>query len=138
MRETIRRLRLWETVWLVAYMDTACNIGISAGFAFGSSGDRAPILSTQVVGYIISLIGSYEQRRTAPRAFLWTSVGWAVLGIVSWVAEAIRLFAGIDLGVLVLPGALLAVLDWIMFRQDPTLRRGGAAGPPRAGEATPP
>lgn len=120
MRAAIKQLRFWETVGLLVFFDTSCNIGISIGFANFRSGP--PVLSTQVIGYVISIIATMEQRRTAPRALWWTSIAWASLGVLTWVAEMLRFFWDYDLNIYMLPGFLLVALDWTMFYRDKTLQ----------------
>lgn len=120
MRAAIKQLRFWETVGLVVVFDTSCEIGLAIGFS--SIRRDPPVLSTAVIGYVISLIATIEQRKTAPRALWWTSIVWASVGILTWLSEALRFFQGYDAGVFLLPGILLVAIDWVMFYKDKTLQ----------------
>jgi len=73
-------------------------------------------LSTAIVGYALSLVGTLLQKGTAEKS-LWTlSLVFSGLGILTYGNELVRNLVGYDLRMIIGTGIVLVVIDWMMLQ----------------------
>jgi len=121
-------LRVLETVFLVGFVFTytvtpnSQNINFSflsvfCNFSINSGSDQI-VISSAVVGYLISLIGTLVWwRNTELKLRLWP-LGLTVLGLIVCLNEIGRYFFGYQFQILIHLPIAVVIINWVLLFRD--------------------
>ncbi|MCE9589739.1 MAG: hypothetical protein K8S99_04370 [Planctomycetes bacterium] len=131
MKPTLVALRFLETIFLVGVVVTYTVsptsqawgysfLSVFCNFSIASSADHI-VISSVVIGYVFSLVGTGMQWRTANPKLRGWSLSLALLGLIVCLNEVGRYFLGYHFQILVHVPIAVVVIDWIMIRQYKTV-----------------
>ena len=128
MKKALLGLRILETIFLIGiifgFYRKADQImltfnALNLGFHINATVNSSPaILSTAILGYLFSLLGTLFFQRDQSSLKSLISLIVAALGFISLTNEMIRFFAGYDFQFLITIPVLLVPLDWYLFKQE--------------------
>jgi len=96
-----------EHAWHFAFLAVLCNFSITSG------ADQI-VISSAVLGYVLSLLGTSLQWNTANRKLRFASLVLALLGFFVCANEIARYFLGHSFQVFVHIPIAVVVMDWMM------------------------
>jgi len=95
------------------------NINFSLNFIirFGPSVEGV-ILSTAFLGYLLSFVGTLQQRAGVGKGLWITSMALSLLGIITYINEFVRAISAYDFAFVFHIPLVLVILDWKMLKKD--------------------
>ena len=89
---------------------------LELAFSFNIGAKDEIVLSTMLLGYIISFLTSFSILQQKKSKLVIASMVLSSLGILSYGHEIVRLFTGYDFQIMINMAILLVILDWLTVK----------------------
>ncbi len=124
----LKTIRILETIFLMLFsfqIETypkvvfgfKIHLGLFLDIFVGLS-EEGGVLSTLFFGYLLSFVGTLQQKARVRKGLWTTSMALSLLGMISYINEFVRVIAAYEFSFMFHIPLVLVILDWVMFKKD--------------------